>query len=166
MQQHRPYWHMKVVRYCNSFSGSIPPNSEHNYLAIDKHLEKLPLQFYDEICHDQECNDMGFVIATKWRHCLFYLQQYFSALETVLTKSFTEAFCSNSRLDVREVKTETVRMLLGYFGMKFLSLEIMIKKENLDVWPLSNLELVNHFFIFRPTADAICHTLFYERRWF
>ena len=24
-----------------SFSGSIPPNFEHNYLAIDKHLEKL-----------------------------------------------------------------------------------------------------------------------------
>ena len=24
-------------------------------------------------------------------------------------------------------------------------------------------ELVSHFFIFRPIADAICHTLFYER---
>ena len=42
----------------------------------------------------------------------------------------------------------------------------MVKKENLDVWPLSNWELVSHFFIFRPIADAICHTLFYERRWF
>ena len=40
MQQRRPYWHMKVARYCNSFSGSIPPNFEHNYVAIDKHLEK------------------------------------------------------------------------------------------------------------------------------
>ena len=46
MQQHRPYWHMKVARYCNSFSGSIAPNSEHNYVAIDKHLEKLPPHFY------------------------------------------------------------------------------------------------------------------------
>ena len=41
MQQRRPYWHMKVARYCNSFSGSIPSNFEHNYVAIDKHLEKL-----------------------------------------------------------------------------------------------------------------------------
>ena len=39
-------------------------------------------------------------------------------------KSFTEAFSSNSRLDVREVKTESVRVLLGYFEMKFSSLEI------------------------------------------
>ena len=35
-----------------------------------------------------------------------------------------ETFSSNSRLDVREVKTETVRVLLGYFGMTFSSLEI------------------------------------------
>ena len=34
MQQHRPYWHMKVPRY--SFSGSIP----------NKHLEKLPPQLH------------------------------------------------------------------------------------------------------------------------
>ena len=39
----------------------------------------------------------------------------------------------------------------------------MVKNENLDVWPLSNWELVSHFFIFRSIADAICHTLFYER---
>ena len=39
----------------------------------------------------------------------------------------------------------------------------MVKMENLDVWPLSNWELVSHFFIFRPIADAICHTLFYKR---
>ena len=52
------------------------------------------------------------------------LAAIFLALRTVLTKSFTEAFSSNSRLNVREVKTETVRALLGYFGMKFLSLEM------------------------------------------
>ena len=51
------------------------------------------------------------------------------------TKSFTGGFSSNSRLDVREVKTESVRALSRYFGMKFLSLEIW--KKNLDVWPLS-----------------------------
>ena len=39
-------------------------------------------------------------------------------------KSFSRAFCSNSRLDVREVKTESVWVLLGYFGIKFLSSEI------------------------------------------
>ena len=56
MQQRRPYWHMKVDRYCNSFSGSIPANFENNYVAIDKHLEKLLPQFYQikmKICHEQ-----------------------------------------------------------------------------------------------------------------
>ena len=68
MQQHRPHWHMKVARYCNSFSGSIPTNPEHNYVAMDEHLEKLPPQFYKikmKICHDQEYNDIGVDIATK-----------------------------------------------------------------------------------------------------
>ena len=49
------------------------------------------------------CNDIGVATATKLRYYLFYLQQYFSALGTVLPKSFTEAFSSNSLLDVREV---------------------------------------------------------------
>ena len=58
-----------------------------------------------KICYDQSCNDIGVDIgATKWRHYLFYLQQYFLTLGTVLPKSFTGAFLSNSRLDVREVK--------------------------------------------------------------
>ena len=48
-------------------------------------------------------------------------------------KSFLGAFSSNSRLDVREVKTESVRALRRYFGIKFET----IKNENLDVWPLS-----------------------------
>ena len=75
-----------------------------------------------KIYHEQGFNDIGIVIATKWRHCLFYLQQYFSALGTVPTKLFTGAFFSNSRLDVREVKKESIGVLLEYFGMKFLSL--------------------------------------------
>ena len=41
---------------------------------------------------------------------------------TVPTKLFTGAFFSSSRLDVSEVKTESIGVLLGYFGMKFLSL--------------------------------------------
>ena len=43
LQQHRPSWHMKVARY--SFSGSIPSLSI-NYVAINKHLEKLRPQLY------------------------------------------------------------------------------------------------------------------------
>ena len=43
LQQHRPSWHMKVARY--SFSGSIPSLSI-NYVAINKHLEKLRRQLY------------------------------------------------------------------------------------------------------------------------
>ena len=67
--------------------------------------------------------ELSSVIATKRRHCLVYfIQQYFSALGTVPKKSFTGTFFSNSRLDVSEVKTESIRALLGYFGMKFLSL--------------------------------------------
>ena len=44
-----------------------------------------------------------FVIAKKWRHYLFYLQPYFLAQGTALSKSFTGTFSSNSRIDVREV---------------------------------------------------------------
>ena len=80
-----------------------------------------------KICCDQGCNDIGDVIATKWGHYILYLQQYFS-VETVLLKSITEAFSSNSRLDVREVKTESVRASSRHFGIKFLSLEIRYKK--------------------------------------
>ena len=56
-----------------------------------------------KICYDQGRNDIGVVIATKRRHFLFYLQQYFSAVGTVFPKLFTGAFSANSRLDVREV---------------------------------------------------------------
>ena len=38
-------------------------------------------------------------------------------------KSFSGAFSSNSRLDIREGKTESVRALSKYFGIKFLSSE-------------------------------------------
>ena len=41
------------------------------------------------------------------------------SLGTVLPKSITGAFSSNSRLDVREVKTESIRALSRYFGIKF-----------------------------------------------
>ena len=64
---------------------------------------------------------VGVVIATKWRHYLLYSQHYFSLWRSM--KSFSGA-SSNSRLHVCEVKTESVRALSGYFGIKFLSLEI------------------------------------------
>ena len=73
-----------------------------------------------KICYDQGCNDFGVIIATKWRHYLLYLQQYF-AQGTVLPKSFTGTFSCNSRLDVCEVKTESVRALSRYLGIKFSS---------------------------------------------
>ena len=63
-------------------------------------------------------------MAMKLCNCLLYLLQYFSP-GTVLTKSFTGAFSSNSRLNVHEVKTESVRALSRYFGTKFISLEIL-----------------------------------------
>ena len=56
-----------------------------------------------KVCYDQGCHDIGVIIATKLRNYLLYLQQYFTALGTVLPKSFTGAFSSNSGLDVREV---------------------------------------------------------------
>ena len=84
--------------------------------------------------------DTGVVITTRWCYYLFYLQQCFSSLGTVLPNSFTGAFSSNSHLDVREVKAESVRAWSRYFGMEFLWLEIQWKKkrENLDVWLLSS----------------------------
>ena len=63
------------IRKCLNtvFQGQyIPAKLEHKlYVAINKHLEKLPPQlYYMKICHDQGCNDIGVVIATKWRHYL------------------------------------------------------------------------------------------------
>ena len=80
-----------------------------------------------KICYDQGYNDIGVVIATKWRYYLFYLQQYFSALGTVLSKSFTGAFSYNSRLDVREVSAKSVRALSRYFGKKFVMVRNTVK---------------------------------------
>ena len=88
-----------------------------------------------KICYDQGCNDIGVVIATKWRHYLFYLQQYFSALGTVLSKSFTGAFSYNSRLDVREVSVKSVRALSRYFGKKFFMVRNTVK--NWQSWCLT-----------------------------
>ena len=60
-----------------------------------------------KICYDQGYDDIGVVIAAKWRHYLFYLEPYF--LESVIE----------------------------IFGMTILWLEIQKKLGSLDVRPLA-----------------------------
>ena len=90
--------YMKVARY--SFSWSIPAKFDHNKLRCYKQCfwknchHSCIIEIKMKISHDQGRNDIGVVIATKKRHYLLYLQQYFS-LGTVLTKSFTGTFSSN-----------------------------------------------------------------------
>ena len=73
LQQHRLSWHMKVARH--SFSGSIPSLSI-NYVAINKHLEKLRPQLsspglqWHRSCHSNEMTPLPIL-----------LQQWFSARE-------------------------------------------------------------------------------------
>ena len=77
------------------FQGQDLPSLRINYVAINKDLEELTPQLYlikRKICYDQSCNDIGVVIATKWRHYLFYLQQYFSVLKTVFQNRLLELF--------------------------------------------------------------------------
>ena len=102
----RPYKKhlIKVARY--SFSRSIPPMFECKLRRRKQRFGKIDTTVVldkDENLLWSGCNDIGVVIATKWRHYLFYLQHDFSALGTVLPKSFTGAFSNNNRLDVREV---------------------------------------------------------------
>ena len=95
---------VKVARY--SFSRSIPPKFERKLRRDKQRFGKIDTTVVldkDKICYDQGCNDIGVVIATKWGHYLFYLQQYFLELGAVLPKSFTGVFSYNSGLGVREV---------------------------------------------------------------
>ena len=67
------------------FSGS---SLSINYIAINiwKNCHhSCVTEIKMKICSDQGSNDIGVVIATKWRPYLLYLQQFFS-LGTVLTK--------------------------------------------------------------------------------
>ena len=116
-----PYWHMKVARY--NFSGSIPAKFEHKLrrhkqtfgkiattvvLDKDENLLWSGLQWHRS-CHSNEMTPLPIILAALF----------------LTMKSFSGAFSSNSRLDVREVKTESVRALRRYFGIKFLSLEML-----------------------------------------
>ena len=100
----KAYPFIKVARY--SFSGPIPPKFEHKLrrhkqsvgkiattvvLDEDKNLLWSRLQRHQS-CHSNELTLLPILLA-----------EYISALGTVLQKSFTGVFSSNSRLDVREV---------------------------------------------------------------
>ena len=111
---------MKMARH--TFSGSIPAKFEHKLRRHKQTFGKIATTVVLDK-DENGCNDIGVVIATKGSHYLLCSQQYFS-VGTVLPKSITGAFSSNSRLDVREVKTGYVTALSRYFGIKFLSLEI------------------------------------------
>ena len=114
MQQHRPYWHMKMARY--SFSESIPAKFEHK---LRRHK-----QTFGEIATTVVLDkDENLLWSGLQRHRSCHSNEM-KPLPILLAKSITGAFYSNSRLDVREVKTESVRALSRYFGIKFLSLEI------------------------------------------
>ena len=74
------------------FSG---PSLSINYVAINEDMEKRLPQIYltkTKIYYEQSRVDIGVVTTTKWRHDLFYLQSYFSAL--VFFKKCSRSFCS------------------------------------------------------------------------
>ena len=80
-----------------------------------------------KICYDQGCNDIGVVIATKWRYYLFYLQQYISALGTVPPNCSRELFPPiAASVFVKFKRNKSVRALSRYCGMKFF----MVRNSN------------------------------------
>ena len=79
---------------------SIPPTFENKLRCYKQRFGKIA---GGEQKYDKGLNDIAVVVAAEWRHYLFYVQQYFSALGTVFPKSFKEAFSNNSSLDVREI---------------------------------------------------------------
>ena len=102
MQQHRPYWHTKVPQY--SFSGSI--------YTCQIGVKTIR-------CHKQTFGKIATTVVLDKDENLLWsgLQWHRSCHSNEMTplprsmKSFSGAFSSNSRLDVREVKTESVRAL-------------------------------------------------------
>ena len=79
---------------------SIPPTFENKLRCYKQRFGKIA---GGEQKYDKGLNDIAVVVAAEWRHYLFYVQQYFSALGTVFPKSFKKAFSNNSSLDVREI---------------------------------------------------------------
>ena len=77
---------------------------------------------------------IGVVRVTNWRHYLFYLQPYFSALGTFLPKSFAGGFSSNCCYNRCPL---SFRQNLWDRYPDFLEWRIRLKLDNLDVRPLS-----------------------------
>ena len=97
----KKHWWYSVV-----IISSIPPSLSINYVAINKDLEKLPPKLYEikiKICYDQGCNDIGVVIATKWRYYLAYVLPHFDALTHMVIRvssafifqTFDEPVCNS-----------------------------------------------------------------------
>ena len=121
MQKHRPQWHMKLVaRY--SFSGSIPSKFEYKQRRHKQTFGKITTIFicifificisYDQglpSCDNNEMTPLPIILAAIFltRNCSYKIVH-------------GTAFSSNNRLDVRELKTESVRALSRYFGMTLL----------------------------------------------
>ena len=79
MQQHRPYWHMKVARY--SFSGSIPTKFEHKLRRHKQTFGKIATTVVLDKDKDLSWSGLQWhwvIKATNWRHYLLHLQHYFS----------------------------------------------------------------------------------------
>ena len=96
------------------FRGQYLPSLSINYVAIDKDLENWQPQLYKlkkKIRCDWCYSDIGVVRAKKWRHYLFYLQRYFSALGGFFEKN-------------RAVWAKSTKALPKCVRMKFIWLEI------------------------------------------
>ena len=126
MHQPRPHWHMKTVPY--SFSGSIPAKFKHKLrrhkqtvgkitttVVLDKD-ENLGLQWHRS-CYSNEMKPLPIILAA-----IFLSGNCSSKIDH---RSF---FLQYGRLDVREVKTESVRALSRYFGIKFFIVRNTVKK--------------------------------------
>ena len=75
-----------------------------------------------KICHYQSCNDIG--VVNEMTPLPILLAAIFFGTGNYCSYKILHFFLQYGRLDVLEVKAESVRALSRYFGMKFLSLEI------------------------------------------
>ena len=122
MQQHRPYWHMKVARY--SFSGSIPAKFEHKLrchkqtfrkigttvvLDKDENLIWSGLQWHQN-CHSNEMTPLPIILAAI-------------LLTGNCSYKFVHGICKS--------------VIETFWDEVFIVRNTVKKKENLDVWLLS-----------------------------
>ena len=110
-------------------------------VAINKDLEKRSPQL-DQIniknCYEQGYNDIRAVTVTKWRHYLFYLQPYFSALKlfsNIVHRSFFPQLPPPMFAKFERNMWERYRDILELKSL-FLVWNT-VKQDNLDLRPLS-----------------------------